>query len=117
MTCGVNFRPSGSSPSRCSSRSCSACNSISGATGVAAATNARGLRPPNDDSPSSRSSNGAPLHAPEQAGNIARERVVDVADEAQREMIIFRIDPARARQTAAHHGERLADVTRNFKTL
>ena len=45
------------------------------------------------------------LNAPEQAGDIARERVVDIADEAQREMIVLRIDPARPGQTAAHYGQ------------
>ena len=43
-------------------------------------------------------------------------RVVDVADEAQREVIVLRIDPARTRQPAAHHGKRLGDLRRNFET-
>jgi hypothetical protein len=31
-------------------------------------------------------------------------------------MIIVRVDPARTRQTATHHGERFANVPRDFKT-
>ncbi len=49
------------------------------------------------------------MHPAEHAGDLARQRVVDVADEAQREVIIFGIDPARAGQAAAHHGERSGD--------
>ena len=45
-----------------------------------------------------------------------RDDVVDVADEAQRDVIVLGIDPARARQTAAQHGERLAHVGGNFET-
>ena len=44
------------------------------------------------------------------------QRVIDVADEAQRQMIILGIDPARARQPAAHHGKRLGDMRRNLKS-
>ena len=44
------------------------------------------------------------------------KRVIDVADEAQREVIVLRIDPARTRQPAAHHGKRLGDLRRNFET-
>src|SRR5215469_594086 len=45
------------------------------------------------------------MNASEYACDLAGQRVIDVADETQREMIIFRIDPARARQAAPHHRE------------
>ena len=43
-----------------------------------------------------------------------RDVVVDVADEAQGDVIILRIDPARARQAAAQHRQRLRDLGRNL---
>src|SRR4051794_23471483 len=43
-----------------------------------------------------------------------RDRVVDVADEAQRQMVVLRINPARARQPAAQARQRLSDIGRNF---
>src|SRR5262249_60335184 len=49
------------------------------------------------------------MNASEYASDLAGQRVVDVADETQREMIIFRIDTARARQAAPHHHERLGN--------
>ena len=58
-------------------------------------------------------------HAPaaaEHAGDFMRQRVIDVADETQRQVIILGIDPARARQAAAHHGKRLGDMRRNFES-
>ena len=58
----------------------------------------------------------AALDAAEHQGDFLRDHIVDVADEAQRQMIIFRIDPARARQTAAQHAERLSDIGGNFDT-
>ena len=45
-----------------------------------------------------------------------RDRVVDVADEAQRHVIVLGIDPARAGQAAAQHRERLRDVGGDFET-
>ncbi len=58
----------------------------------------------------------AALDAAEHQGDFLCDHVVDVADEAQRQMIIFRIDPARARQSAAQHAERLANVGGDFDT-
>ena len=58
----------------------------------------------------------AAMHAPQHAGDLIRQRVVDIADEAQREMIIFGIDPAGPRQTAPHHGQRAADRRWNLNT-
>ncbi len=57
-----------------------------------------------------------PLYAAEQTGDVAGQRIIDVADEAQRQMIILRIDPACPRQTATHDGERFTDVPRYFET-
>ena len=42
--------------------------------------------------------------------------VVDVADEAQCQVIVLRIDPARTRQSAAQRRQRLPDIGRNFDT-
>ena len=116
VTCGVYLRPSGSSPMRCISRSCSACTSSNGCTGDTAATTARGLRPPNERQPFQMQLERAALDAAEHRGDLLGDHVVDVADEAQRQVIIFRIDPARARQSAAQHAERLPDVGGDFDT-
>ena len=43
-----------------------------------------------------------------------RDDVIDIADEAQRQVIILRINPARARQSAAQHAKRLPDIGRDF---
>ena len=45
-----------------------------------------------------------------------RDLIIDVANETQRDMIVFRIDPTRARQAAAQHGERLTDIIWDFET-
>ena len=97
VTCGVYLRPSGSSPTRCISRSCSACKSINAGDGATFATTARGLRPPKDDTPSSRNSKAARLTRSSIEATSCATRHVDIADEAQGDVIIFRIDPARAR--------------------
>jgi hypothetical protein len=41
----------------------------------------------------------------ERVGDIAGRRAVDIADEAQRQMIEIRLQPARARQAAAQRGK------------
>jgi hypothetical protein len=56
------------------------------------------------------------MHAAEHAGDLMRQRIVDVADEAQRQVIILGVDPARPGQAAAHHGERLGNGRWNFQT-
>src|SRR6202023_2767834 len=58
---------------------------------------------------------GAPVHLVEQRSDVVRESVVHVADETQGEVIIFRVDPARAGQPAAQHGERLGNVGGNLE--
>src|SRR6476659_8161315 len=56
----------------------------------------------------------AALDAVEHRGDLMRGHVVDVADEAQRQVIVFGIDPARARQAAAQRRQCLADSGRDF---
>ncbi len=52
----------------------------------------------------------APADLPERRKNVARRGVVDVADEAQGEMVVLDIDPARAGNSAAHIGEIQSNV-------
>jgi hypothetical protein len=52
----------------------------------------------------------------QQRGDFIRRDAVDIADEAQGEMIIFGVDPARARKPAAQIGKRLADLGRDFQS-
>ncbi len=96
-------------------RSCSACNSISGATGADRRDHRARLPAAERGQTVETKLERAAMHAAEHAGNLVRQRVVDIADEAQREVIIFGIDPAGARQTAAHHGERLGDRAAEFQ--
>src|SRR5262249_60545558 len=56
-----------------------------------------------------------PVDLVEERSDLVREHVVDVADEAQREMIVLRIDPARARQASAQHRQRERDIPGNFE--
>lgn len=48
-------------------------------------------------------------------GRVAREGVVDIADEAQGDVIIFDIDPARVRNAAAQPRQILCDRGGNFQ--
>ena len=57
----------------------------------------------------------AAAHTAEQRGDLACHAVIDVADEAQRDVVVFRIDPARAGQAAAQHREGLRDLGRKFE--
>ena len=59
---------------------------------------------------------GVTVNTSEYASDLARQCVIDVADKAQREMIILRVDPARSRQAAPHNGKRLADRRRDFNS-
>src|SRR5215831_12880606 len=52
----------------------------------------------------------AAKHGPDFMGDI----VVDVADKPQRQMVVFRVDPARARQAAPQGGKALSDIGRDF---
>ena len=108
VTCGVYLRPSGSSPTRCISRSCSACNSIRPATARPTPRwrAACGRRTTTSRRAAIRTA--ARLTRPSIETISCARRDVDIADEAQGEVIIFRIDPARARQAAAQQRQRLA---------
>jgi hypothetical protein len=55
-----------------------------------------------------------PMDAAKNASDFVGQGVVDVTDEPQREMVVFRVDPTRPRQAAAHHGEGLANRLRHF---
>jgi hypothetical protein len=56
------------------------------------------------------------MHAAEEACDFVGQRVIDIADEAQRQVLIFGIYPAGAGQAAPHYGKRLGDGRRNFET-
>src|SRR3954464_2817891 len=51
----------------------------------------------------------------EDEGGLARDGFIHVADEAQSDVIIFRIDPARPRQTATRVGNRASYVGGDFQ--
>jgi hypothetical protein len=53
---------------------------------------------------------------PQQRGNFVRPGIVDIANEAQGQMIVVRVDPAGARQAAAQHGEGLGQCGGDFQT-
>ena len=116
MTCGVYLRPSGSSPTRCISRSCSACNSITDGDGATAATIARGLRAAERGQAIEPQLEILAPDLAEHPGDFLRDFVIDIADEAQRQMVVFGIDPARARQPAAQQRQRFAQRGRYFQT-
>ncbi len=56
------------------------------------------MRPPNTSIPSSVMREGRPLDPVEHLGDRVGGPVIDIADEAQRQMVVFRVDPARAGQ-------------------
>ena len=76
---------------------------------------ARGLRPPNERQLAEAHLEAAAPHAVEQRGDVVREAIVDVADEAQRDVVVFRVDPARAGQAAAQQRQRRRDLARDFQ--
>ena len=51
----------------------------------------------------------------QQRGDLVGRDAVDIADEAQGDVVIFGVDPARAREAAAQIGERVADLGRYFQ--
>ena len=104
------FRCSAGSPIRCRRRSCSACNSISARVGWTRATIACGFLLPKEASPSIASSKPDTAHPAEGVGDVAGDVHVDVADEAEREVVVLLVDPAGAGQAAAKEGEALADI-------
>src|ERR1700746_2596077 len=48
--------------------------------------------------------------------DFVRDNVIDIADKAQRHVIVLRVNPARARKPATQHGQRLANIEGNFET-
>ncbi len=52
----------------------------------------------------------------QQRGDFIRRDAIDIADEAQGDVIIFGVDPARPRKAAAQMGKRLADLGRDFQS-
>ena len=51
----------------------------------------------------------------ERVGDLVGDMAFDVADEAQREVVVLDVDPAGAGQAAAQQGQRKGGVTRNFE--
>src|SRR4029453_7852203 len=47
-------------------------------------------------------------------GEVMRGRAVDIADEAERQMVILRIDPARTGEPRAQHRQPRGDALRNL---
>jgi hypothetical protein len=48
--------------------------------------------------------------------DVPRGRIIDIADEAQGQMVVFGVDPARARESAAQHGKVHCENGRDFET-
>ncbi len=57
---------------------------------------------------------GPRLDAFERQSNLARQTLVDVADESERDVIIRRLDPASSPHAALHEIELECDVLGNF---
>ncbi len=51
----------------------------------------------------------------ERVGNLVGDVTGDIADEAQRQMVVFDVDPAGAWQATPQQGQRKGGVTRNFE--
>jgi len=51
----------------------------------------------------------------EGVGDLVGDMALDIADETQRQMVVFDIDPARSGQPAAEQGQRESGITRNFE--
>src|SRR5262252_6963257 len=57
-----------------------------------------------------------PAHPTQHGRDLMRNDVIDVADKAQRHVIVLGVDPARAREPSTEHGQRLANIEGNFET-
>src|SRR2546430_9173020 len=57
-----------------------------------------------------------PAHPAQHGRDLVRDNVIDVADKAQRHVIVLGVDPARTREPATEQGQRLANIERNFET-
>ena len=51
----------------------------------------------------------------ERVGDLVGDMALDIADEAQRQMVVFDVDPAGPGQAAPQQGQRKGGVTRNFE--
>jgi len=58
---------------------------------------------------------GRPFDAVERIGDFVGDMTFDITDEAQRQMVVFDIDPSGAGQAAPEQGERKRRITRNFE--
>ena len=57
---------------------------------------------------------GAPAQTRERLGDVSGRGIIDVADEAEGDVIGLRFDPARAGQAAAHQRKPVADLARHL---
>ena len=62
-----------------------------------------------------RQREGRPADAVERVGDLVGDMAFDIADEAQRHVVVFDVDPAGSGQAAAQQGKRKRGVTRNFE--
>jgi len=62
-----------------------------------------------------RQREGRAVDAVERVGDLVGDVTRDIADEAQRQMVVLDVDPAGARQAAPQQGQRQGGVTRNFE--
>jgi len=65
--------------------------------------------------PRQRHGEGGPPHPVERVGDVVGDMALDVADEAQRQMIVLDVHPARAGQAAPEQGKGERGVARNFE--
>jgi hypothetical protein len=72
------------------------------------------LARPECPKPFQRQVETGPVYSCKSIGDLVRRVVVDVPDETQRDVVIRRIDPARAPQAAAEQGKRKADLLRKL---
>ena len=112
--CGVYLRPSGGRPMRCIRRSCSACSSVSGGDGSTRATMACGLRVPSVAHPGDAQREGGAADPRQRLGDRFGGDHVDVAHEAQRQVVVLGADPAGAGQAAAQKGQPFGDPGGDF---
>src|SRR5690606_33820088 len=62
-----------------------------------------------------RQREGGTVNAVERVGDLVGDMARDIADETQRQMVVFDVDPAGAWQAAPQQGQRKSGVTRYFE--
>ena len=82
---------------------------MSAGSGATFAMMARGLSPPNQLRPSKRTEAFARRTSASVSATSSAVRDVDVADEAQRDVIVLRLEPARPDHAAARNSDRRRD--------